>query len=312
MDGIITGIVKNNWDEDFPGKLKVEYTLGEAGKMETGWVPVMTSYAGPGYGSFQLPEIGAEVILGFLGGDSRRPIVLGCLWNKVNAPPSDTENEDNTKKLWRSREGYQVLLDEDEEKLEIKFSDPKEEHTVTLSSKDDGLLTWNIKTKTVLQFEGEDFLTIEKGVVTISGPVTVKAESIAFETEKDMTAKVDGAADFKIAKEVSVKSDDAITIDAGDALTVKAGKDLTASASGAMTLKPTKDLEIKGKNVSVSPSSKVEIKGMNVEVKPSTGYALKANQVKMEGVSLEVKASASGKVESGGILQVKGQLLKLN
>lgn len=122
MDGVVTGIVKNNWSEDFPGKLMVEYTLGEAGKMETGWLPFMTGYAGPGYGGYQMPEIGAEVVIGFHSGDSRRPIVLGCLWNQTNTPPEQTSNEKNSKKLWRSREGYQVLLNEDEDALELSFS----------------------------------------------------------------------------------------------------------------------------------------------------------------------------------------------
>lgn len=288
MDGVVTGIVKNNWSEDFPGKLMVEYTLGEAGKMETGWLPFMAGYAGPGYGGYQMPEIGTEVVIGFHSGDSRRPIVLGCLWNQTNTPPGQTSNEKNSKKLWRSREGYQALLNEDEDVLELSFSDPAGEHTMTLSSKEDGLLTWNLKTKTVLQFAGEDFLTIEKGMITIAGPVTVKAESIGFETEKDMTAKVEGAAKLTVSGAVTAASEDAVTIQAG------------------------KNLELKGKGVLLNPDDKTEIKGRNVEVKPGQGYALKTSQVKLEGMSLEIKASASGKVESGGILQVKGQMLKLN
>lgn len=288
MDGIITGIVKNNWSEDFPGKLMVEYTLGETGKMVTGWLPFMAGYAGPGYGLYQMPEIGTEVVIGFHSGDWRRPIVLGCLWNQTNTVPEDTANEGNTKKLWRSRQGYQVSLDEDPEALKLSFSDPAGEHTVTLSSKEDGLMTWNLKTKVVLQFAGEDFLTIEKGTVTITGPVTVKAESIAFETEADMTAKVDGAAQWRVSNDVTIRSEAAVTVQAA------------------------KELELKGQTLALSPSEKTEIKGMKVEVKPSQGYALKANTVKLEGVSLEVKASASGKVESNGMLQVKGQMLKLN
>lgn len=279
MIGITTGIVKNNWDEDFPGKLKVEYTLGEPELMETGWIPFMTGYAGAGYGGFQLPEIGTEVVIGFHSGDSRRPIVLGCLWNTINMPPEQTANENNTKKLWKSKGGYQLSIDEDEEKQELSFSDPAGEHTISLSSKEDGLLTCNIKTKTVLQFAGEDFLTVEKGKITINGPVTIAAESIAFETEKDITVSAD---------------------------------ELTAKTKKALTLKASEDMNLKGKNVAIASESKTELKGMNVEVKPSQGYQLKANQVKLEGVSLEIKGSATGKVESGGILQVKGQMLKLN
>lgn len=284
MDGIRTGIVKNNWDENFPGQLKVEYTLGENGRRETGWIPVMTPYAGPGYGSYQLPEIGTEVILGFHSGDSRRPIVLGCLWNHINTLPADAADEGNTKKLWKSKGGYQLSVDE--EKRIVSFTDPDGEQTMTLASQD-GQLTWNMKTKVVLQMEGEDFLTIEKGLITINGEVTIKAESLTVEAEKAVVVK-------------------------GESFTAEAEKDALLEAKGAMTLKPAKDLTLKGQAISLEPDDKTEIKGRSVAVKPGQGYELKTSQVKLEGMTLELKASASGKLEATGMLQVKGQMLKLN
>ena len=42
--GLVQGIVKENYDKDQPGRIKVEYYIGEQGKMLTGWIPVMTPY----------------------------------------------------------------------------------------------------------------------------------------------------------------------------------------------------------------------------------------------------------------------------
>lgn len=44
-------------------------------------------WAGPGFGAHFTPRIGMEVIVGFLGGDAARPVILGCVPNSSNLPP---------------------------------------------------------------------------------------------------------------------------------------------------------------------------------------------------------------------------------
>ena len=60
VPGIITGLVKENWDEDHPGMVRVEYFLGEVGKNLTGWVPVAVPYAGNQYGYYARPRWGRK------------------------------------------------------------------------------------------------------------------------------------------------------------------------------------------------------------------------------------------------------------
>ena len=38
-------------------------------------------------GSAGLPDIGDDVLVAFLFGEERRPIVVGCLWNGKDVPP---------------------------------------------------------------------------------------------------------------------------------------------------------------------------------------------------------------------------------
>jgi hypothetical protein len=45
------------------------------------WARVATPFAGSNYGAFMIPNIGDEVLVAFVQGDSRRPIVLGSMWN---------------------------------------------------------------------------------------------------------------------------------------------------------------------------------------------------------------------------------------
>ena len=43
INGVATGIVKENWDDKHQGMVKVEYSIGERGKSISGWMPVMSS-----------------------------------------------------------------------------------------------------------------------------------------------------------------------------------------------------------------------------------------------------------------------------
>ncbi|MBW4484551.1 MAG: hypothetical protein KME14_18620 [Tildeniella torsiva UHER 1998/13D] len=53
------------------------------------WARVATPVAGNNRGAFLLPDVGDEVLVDFVQGDSRFPIVMGGLWNG-NAPPPET------------------------------------------------------------------------------------------------------------------------------------------------------------------------------------------------------------------------------
>lgn len=125
IPGIITGLVKENWDEEHPGMVKVEYFLGEQGKNLTGWVPVAAPYAGKEHGYYALPEVGAEVVLAFQMGNRNCPIVLGCLWNRQNTIPAETANEKNTVKKLLTKGGCEIRLSEEEGKEQILIQTPK-------------------------------------------------------------------------------------------------------------------------------------------------------------------------------------------
>lgn len=274
MMGIVTGIIKNNWDEDHPGQVQVEYTLGEEGVCQTGWIPVMTPYAGTGYGIYLLPEMNTEVVLGFHSEDPRRPIVLGCLWNQVNQIPEKTAAEENDIRLWKSKTGYCCMLDETQKLLSI--SDPAGEQTIEINSDDNqGTITINGKKKLVLQIEGNDAITVEDGVITIANNMKIQFETVTVE-----------ASDMKI--DASTLKIDSSTMEI-DASTLKI--DASTMETGSSTMKT------EAKNLSLK-ATVLKAEATSIEMKASTSATLKAN--------------ATATVESSGMLQIKGQILKLN
>jgi uncharacterized protein involved in type VI secretion and phage assembly len=74
---------------------------------------IATLMAGKSRGSFFMPEVGDEVVVGFELGDLNRPIILGSLWNDKALPPSqaDTSSSNNVRTLV-SRVGHEITFDD--------------------------------------------------------------------------------------------------------------------------------------------------------------------------------------------------------
>lgn len=122
INGIVTGIVTNNRDEEGLGRIKVKFPwLSE--ENETDWAKVMSFMAGKERGGFFLPEVGDEVLLAFEHGDINYPYVIGALWNNEDNPPeTNSDGKNNIRKI-RSRSGHEIVFNDDntskQEKIEI-------------------------------------------------------------------------------------------------------------------------------------------------------------------------------------------------
>ena len=53
-----------------------------------------------------------EVLLAFMHGDMAEPVVLGGLYNGTDQPPAHKDHAQQDQKLWRTKAGHQVLLDD--------------------------------------------------------------------------------------------------------------------------------------------------------------------------------------------------------
>lgn len=75
---------------------------------------VATMMAGDGYGTFYMPEVGHEVVVGFEDGDIDRPCILGCLWSPGDdQPPSQADNTStNNVRTTVSRSGHELTFDD--------------------------------------------------------------------------------------------------------------------------------------------------------------------------------------------------------
>lgn len=205
--GITTGIVKENWNEEAKGMILVEVSLGEEGKTDTEWIPVMQPYCGNGFGQYFLPEVDTQVVIGFLGSDINCPIVLGCLWNGKDMPPELAPNEENSIKLIQTKGGNKIELNEAEGKEQIGIS-TKGGISLLLQDENQTASIQNSDGKTMLQLDikngeikiiAEKKLTMNVGgedalIIDGSGKkVTVSANAVQIEGKQSMELKTQNA-----------------------------------------------------------------------------------------------------------------------
>ena len=83
------------------------------GQAMTTWARVVAPFAGMDRGAFFLPDVGDEVLVSFVQGDPRFPLILGGLWNGNATPPAEVESGgQNRYKRIKSKNGIVVTLDD--------------------------------------------------------------------------------------------------------------------------------------------------------------------------------------------------------
>ncbi len=206
LRGLQVGLVKQIHD-DPAGNTRILVEIpGLEGESEGVWARVLQRYATNGAGSMFFPEIGNEVILGFLSNDLQAPIVLGSLFSQTNAPPFELE-ENNQIKAFFSRE--QLTFSFDEEKKAISLSTP-ENNKIILSDELKGIRFEDqngnvlaLNDKGILIESQSDLKIKTTGDVTIesSGNTKIKASSGDVITES-MNYKV--KANMKIEEQANI------------------------------------------------------------------------------------------------------------
>ena len=91
--GVYPALVSGVKDPD--GQGRVEVTLPWAPDSGSGeykaWARLATMMAGNNRGSWFVPDEHDEVLVGFEGGDPRRPYVLGAMWNGQDRAPTSMD-----------------------------------------------------------------------------------------------------------------------------------------------------------------------------------------------------------------------------
>ncbi len=87
-DGLVIGVVTMVGNsQGSPGDIKIKYP-GVDDQFESGWGRMVSVGGGGRRGVTFMPEVNDEVLVGFEGGDPRKPVILGALFNGRDAQPA--------------------------------------------------------------------------------------------------------------------------------------------------------------------------------------------------------------------------------
>jgi uncharacterized protein involved in type VI secretion and phage assembly len=229
--GLLVGEVTNINDPRQEGRVKVRF-LGLDDKEESNWARVLIPGAGAKRGSVVLPEVRDEVLVGFEGGDLRKPIVLGGMFGSKSAIP-----------LWTVKDG----------KVTARRTTSRTGH--------------------YLEF-GDGTSDKEKHVeIQLS----------------------DGKTRLRLGLDES-----SLEIPAGKKFTLKVGNNSSIVFDG------NGKIEVKGTDVKITATNAFEVQG-------NRSFTAKGGaQATVEAPKLELKGKASGTLDGGGLLEIKGGMVKIN
>lgn len=131
--GVVEALVVDVIDPDKEGRVKIQFPWFDE-DMVTEYCRVRQFYAGNGYGAFFVPEKGDEVLVAFIHGDMRMPMILGGLYNGKDKPPSDRQ-KDKDQKMIRTKAGHELVFDDSEKERRIKLTTAGK-HVLDLDDKD--------------------------------------------------------------------------------------------------------------------------------------------------------------------------------
>ena len=190
VNGLQIGTVASNEDPD--GEHRVRVRLPLVNEQADGvWARVASLDAGDQRGFFFRPEIGDEVVVGFLEDDPRRAVILGMLHSSAKAAPL-TGSDDNHEKLYKSRSGMRLYFNDDKK---VVLLETPAGNRLTLSEDDQGLkledqngnklefTSQGVKLESAAGLEikaaGELKLSGQSAELSSSGTTTVKGASVA-------------------------------------------------------------------------------------------------------------------------------------
>src|SRR4051794_17462840 len=91
--GLHYGVVCQNKDtEQSLNRVKVKFPwLDQGDTDQTHWAQLLTPMEGGKHGWYNLPEIDDVVVVAFIQGDFRQPVVLGGVWSATDKSPEPNE-----------------------------------------------------------------------------------------------------------------------------------------------------------------------------------------------------------------------------
>ncbi|MEM7186312.1 MAG: type VI secretion system tip protein VgrG [Bacteroidota bacterium] len=197
IHGLQIGVV-TQLEEDPDGEERILVQLPIINNEEQGiWARVASLDAGENRGAFFRPEIGDEVILGFINDDPNHAVVLGMLHSSAKPAPI-VASDDNHEKGFVTRSEMKLMFDDDKKSITIETPGGKkvvlDEDAGSIVVEDENSNSFTLDSSGVTLESGSDVNIKATGDVNIEGTnVKVKANA-EFKAEGSAGAEVSTSA----------------------------------------------------------------------------------------------------------------------
>lgn len=181
--GIVTKII-----EDPNNQFRIKVRIPQLSSSGEGvWARLATLNASSDMGSYFIPSINDEVIVGCLNNNPDTPIILGSLYSSNKAMPYPIE-ENNYKKGFVTKEGTRIIMDDEKKSIEIStgkgnkliISDDlkgfvlEDENKNKITMNDQGITIesckdFNVKAKGNIKLEGNNINAEGSGNMILKG-----------------------------------------------------------------------------------------------------------------------------------------------
>ncbi|MAM30678.1 MAG: type VI secretion protein VgrG [Flavobacteriaceae bacterium] len=209
--GLQTGVVKKMYeDPDNQFRVQVEIPMLGA-ENEAVWARLATFYASNSFGAYFMPEVGDEVVLGFMNEDPRFPIILGSVYSSKLASP-ETPDENNTIKTLVTKSKLQLKFDEEKKSITVLtpggntmvFSD--EDEAITITDQNNNKIEMNssgisMESPSSINIKATEEVSIQGATISINGDQSISASGGTVDISADMSASLKGSAECAISSD---------------------------------------------------------------------------------------------------------------
>lgn len=165
--GVFTGTVMAMFN-DPNGQFRIQVKLPLFDPAQRGiWARLSNFYSTNNAGAFFLPEVGDEVVVGFLNEDPRFPVILGSLYSDSKIKPFTglEPNQTNSLKAIVSKSGIYIQFDDDNKVLTVQTPG---NNKIVFSDKDKQIS---------LSDENSNSIVMSASGITIKSPKTISIQA---------------------------------------------------------------------------------------------------------------------------------------
>ena len=202
VHGLQIGVV-TKLEEDPEGEDRICVRLPVVHKSDEGvWCRVSSPDAGNGRGFFFRPDIGDEVILGFINDDPRHAVVLGML-NSSKLPAHTQPKDSNHIKGYVSREKMRWMFDD--EKKNIRIETPAG-NVLHISEEEKGIsLTDQNGNKLIMDDQGIRIESIKDFALKAKNDLKLEGQKAEMKASTEMKMKGETGAEFSSGGATNLK-----------------------------------------------------------------------------------------------------------